>query len=580
MKKFLLLVLIGSILILAVAIVYFWLDRRLPAIPESLTGQVVDSNGPIDGAIVQVQGTPLTTTTDPGGSFTLSGLGGAAPLSITAWAEGYFVGWVTLDPQEPEFDPGQPVTISLKPLFATDNLQYDWFSFEGVEGSASCGLCHRDYEEWLADAHSKAAVNPRFISIYQGSDVQGHEGQLTRWDREGKARIPDPSQGYYGPGYRLDNPQRAGNCATCHTPLASKISNTNNCGWSGCHTDLTAERALQVDDGVIPLHLTGDAAEGISCDFCHKIGNVLLDPETRLPYADKPGILSMRLYRPEEGQQVFFGTLVDVTRRVSYSPLQAKSEYCAPCHYGVFGGVVGHNSVSGGVVIYNSYGEWLDSPYSDPQTGKTCQECHMPALGVNYFVFPEKGGLQRDYATFHDHRMPGASDEQLLQNSVTMESQAQHQEDKLYVEVRVTNDQTGHHIPTDAPIRQMLLVVNAFDADGNRLELVEGPALPAWAGDYAGNPGKAFAKVLRDEWTGEIPTAAYWRPVTIVEDTRLAAMATDVTQYTFILPDAKIAEVEVRLIFRRAFYELAKIKGWDDPDILMEEATIHVGQSR
>src|SRR4030042_1596438 len=111
MKKFLPLVLIGSILILATAIVFYWLDRRLPALPESLTGQVVDSNGPIDGAIVQVQGTPLTTTTDPQGSFTLSGLGGAAPLSITAWAEGYYVGWVTLDPQEPEFDPGQPVTI-------------------------------------------------------------------------------------------------------------------------------------------------------------------------------------------------------------------------------------------------------------------------------------------------------------------------------------------------------------------------------------------------------------------------------------------------------------------------------------
>jgi len=204
----------------------------------------------------------------------------------------------------------------------------------------------------------------------------------------------------------------------------------------------------------------------------------------------------------------------------------------------------------------------------------------MPALGVDFSVFPEKGGLQRDYVPFHDHRMPGASDEQLLQNSVTMESLAGHQGDKLSVEVRVTNDQTGHHIPTDAPIRQMILVINAFDAVGNRLELVEGPALPAWTGDYAGNPGKAFAKVLRDEWTGEIPTAAYWRPVTIVEDTRLPALATDVTQYTFNLPEAKVAKVEVRLIFRRAFYELAKLKGWDDPDILMEEATIHVEQSR
>jgi len=579
MKQALFLLLIGSILILAAAVDFAWLGHH-NQLPESVTGLLVDANGPVGNAIIQVQGTSKTTSTALDGSFILNGLGGAVPLSITAWAEGHFIGWVTLDPVKSEYDLEQGVTITLKPLFTKDNLQYDWFEFEGVEGSASCGLCHREYAEWLADAHSKAAVNPRFISIYSGADVNGNEGQLTRWDREGNAIVPAASEGYYGPGYRLDNPQRAGNCASCHTPQASKISNTVNCGWSGCHTDVTAERAPQVDNGVIPLHLTSDAADGIGCDFCHKIGEVALNPETGLPYADKPGILSMRLYRPEEGQQVFFGTLVDITRRASYSPLQAKSEYCAPCHYGVFGGVVGHNSVSGGVLIYNSYGEWLNSPYSDPETGKTCQQCHMQVVDENYFAFPEKGGIQRDYFGFHNHTMPGASDQQLLQNSVTIKSQAQHQGDQLTVVVQITNDQTGHHIPTDVPIRQMLLIVEAFDADGNRLELVNGQTLPAWAGDYAAYPGKAFAKVLRDEWTGEAPTAAYWRPVTIVEDTRLAAMATDITQYTFSLPVKSTARVEVRLLFRRAFYELAKLKGWDDPDILMEEATIHVETSR
>jgi hypothetical protein len=579
MKKAVFLLLLGSILVLAVALDFAGLGQTYQ-LPESISGLVVGTDGPVGNALLQVQGTPNKTTAAPDGTFTLEGLGGAVPLSITAWAEGYFIGWVTLDPLKPDYDPQQTVTITLKPLFEHDNFHYDWFEFEGVEGTASCGLCHREYKEWLKDAHSKAVVNPRFISIYTGSDVHGNQGKLTTYTGEGKAVIPDPSAGYYGPGYRLDNPQRAGNCATCHTPLASKNDNSINCGWSGCHTDLTAERATQVDYGVIPLHLTGDAADGISCDFCHKVGEVVLDPETDLPYADKPGILSMKLYRPEEGQQVFFGTLLDVTRRVSYSPVQAESEYCAPCHYGVFGGVVGHNSVSGGVVIYNSYGEWLESPYSEPATGKTCQQCHMQVVDENYFVFPERGGIQRDYFDFHDHYMPGASDEHLLQNSVTMQSQAGHQGDQLTVEVKITNDQTGHHIPTDVPIRQMLLVVNAFAADGRQLELVSGPTLPGWAGDYAANPGKAFAKVLRDEWTGEAPTAAYWRPVTILEDTRLPALATDVTQYSFSLPAENVARVEVRLFFRRAFYDLAKQKGWDDPDILMEEATLNVEKSR
>jgi hypothetical protein len=414
--------------------------------------------------------------------------------------------------------------------------------------------------------------------MYQGTNVQGQKGQLTRLGSNGLPLPPDPSQPYYGPGYRLDNPQRAGNCATCHTPVAAKIPNRLNCGWSGCHTDLTIEHSRGViDAAVIPVSLTGSGAEGVSCEFCHKVGDVILDPKTKLPLADMPGILSMKLYRPPDGQQVFFGTLVDVNRRVTYSPLEAKSEFCAPCHYGVFGGVVGTGTVSGGTLIYNSYGEWLDSPYSDPKTGKTCQECHMPVLDdTNFFVFPERGGITRDYVPFHNHRMPGATDETLLQNSVTMTTTAQMRGNQVQVEVSITNDKTGHHVPTDAPMRHLILVVQAVDASGKRLTLGAGPVLPDWSGNYAGQPGQAYAKILRDEWTGETPTAAYWRPVTIVSDTRLAAFATDTSRYTFAAPANGTVTVEAQLIFRRSFQKLAEQKGWNDPDIVMEEETVVV----
>lgn len=573
---------IGIVIILSSLAGFFWLDfektqtnsRNIAF--KNITGIVVDSERPISHALIQLQGTPNKTVSNSDGTFTLTGIRGAGPETITAWSEGYFVGWVTLDPLAPDYDPAQPVQITLKPLYQTDNLDYDWFSFEGVEGTASCGLCHREYEEWLADSHSQAATNPRFISIYRGTNILGEESQPVRWSKDITPLPPDPSLPYYGPGYRLDNPQRAGNCASCHTPVASKIANTNNCGWSGCHTDLTAERAPEVDDGVMPVSLSGDAADGVSCDFCHKIGAVILDPQTNLPYPDMPGILSMRLYRPEEGQQVFFGTVMDVSRRVSYSPLQTQSEYCAPCHYGVFGGVVGDGRVTGGVLIYNSYGEWLESPYSDPETGKTCQDCHMPVSDANYFVFPDKGGLQRDYVDLHDHRMPGASDVDLLQNSVSLSTSTARASNQLTVEVSITNDQTGHHIPTDVPIRQMILVVEAVDANGDPLEIIKGPVLPDYAGDLAASPGKSYAKVLRDEWTGEAPTAAYWRPVTILEDSRLAAMETDTTRYVFELQDGEPATIQVRLIFRRAFQELAQLKGWNDPDILMEEEIIQI----
>lgn len=581
MRKLLYLVGLGLALIFLAIVDFAWMGGMkgvlgAALLPNTLSGVVLDAptNQPVSGAIVQLQGTPLQQITADDGTFRFEGLRGTTPLVITAWQEGYMVGYTT-------YEAGTALTIALKPLFQKDNLSYDWFEFNGIQGSASCAPCHREYDEWQMDAHSQAAVNPRFISIYRGTDIDGNLSQPLRWDENSQPLPPDPNLPYYGPGYRLDEPQRTGNCAACHTPQASKISNTNNCAWSGCHTDLTAERSEQVDTGVLPLHLTGDAADGIGCDFCHKIGEVYLDEQTGLPYADKPGILSMRLYRPAEGEQVFFGTLVDVNRRVAYSPLQSESAYCAPCHYGVFGGVVGHNSVTGGVTIYNSYGEWLESPYSDPESGKTCQECHMPVLeGVDYFVFPEQGGIRRTYADLHDHTMPGAADEQLLQNSVTMTAEAAVGSDGLTVKVSILNDRTGHHIPTDVPIRQMLLVVEAYDAAGSPLPLLAGPVLPGWTGDLTGMAGVYYAKLLRDEWTGEFPTAAYWRPVSIAEDTRLAALATDLSQYTFELPAGTAGSVHVRLLYRRAFYELAELKGWNDPDILMEEATIQVEANR
>jgi hypothetical protein len=544
-----------------------------------IKGVVYDAEGAVSGATVRIRLTENKTLTAEDGSFTLMGVRGTEPVSVTAWAEGYYVGWSNGTPG------GSPITITLKPHYTTDNLDYTWFTFGGIEGSASCAPCHPAYEEWKIDAHSQSAKNPRFLTMYEGTDVDGNQSPPTEY-ADGRAQPPDPDQPYYGPGYKLDYPDRAGNCAACHTPLASSLDPDNTCGWSGCHTEWTAWASDEVPYGIDPTDLTGDAADGVGCDFCHKIGDVYLDPQTDLPYPDKPGISSMRLYRPEEGHELFFGTFDDVTRRVSYLPLEEESAFCAPCHYGVFDGVVGLDEVAGGVVIYNSYGEWLESPYSDPETGQTCQDCHMPTVDYDYFVYPEKGGLRRDPNRIHDHYMPGASDEELLQNSVTMTATADLTENaaggarQVQVDVEIINDKTGHHVPTGAPQRHLILIVKAKDADGQPLSLQGGPLLPDWAGDYAGLPGETYAKILEDEWTGETPTAAYWRPIRLVEDTRIAAFETTTSHYRFALADelTEPVTVEVRLIFRRAFQSLMEIKGWDDPDIVMEEETFVINR--
>jgi hypothetical protein len=234
-------------------------------------------------------------------------------------------------------------------------------------------------------------------------------------------------------------------------------------------------------------------------------------------------------------------------------------------------------------LIYNSYGEWLESPYSDLETGQTCQDCHMPPIGVTHFAIPEAGGLERDPSTIFSHRMPGASDEELLQNAVTMMVDAQREGNKVIVEVNIINDLTGHHVPTDSPLRQMILLVQVKDLDGKLLEQIEGPVVPEWGGVgdpdegyFAGLPGTAYAKILQELWTEVSPTGAYWNPTRLVSDNRIPAMGCDTTRYVFKAPKDREVSINIELLFRRAYIELMDQKGWDAPDILMERETVQL----
>jgi len=157
------------------------------------------------------------------------------------------------------------------------------------------------------------------------------------------------------------------------------------------------------------------------------------------------------------------------------------------------------------------------------------------------------------------------------------------EDDTVVVQVEITNDQTGHHVPTDFPGRHLILLVQARDADGTLLTQLAGPTVPEWGGIgdpgegyYAGLPGKALAKVLEEIWTEITPSAAYWNPTRVLSDNRLAAFATDRSSYTFAAPEDGEVTIEVTLLFRRAFIELMDQKGWDAPDKIMEQQTVQL----
>jgi hypothetical protein len=545
---------------------------------RSMTGVVIDESGPVVGATVRLHLNPNGTTTASDGSFTLVDLPAADVFTVTAWAAGYYINWqrVTAD--------DTPVHLQLNPIYTTDNVEYDWFEEDGLEGSVACGTCHTAYTEWQQDAHAQTATNYRFINLYEGTDINGTQSPLTGYTREGTLAPPDLTQPYYGPGFRLDTPNKTGSCAACHTPMAAKLPTNDGCSWSGCHSMTTAQFSTQVSPGGSPLYLYGDAEEGISCEFCHKIGDVRLDPATQTPYNDAPGILSLVLHRPEAGEDVFYGPVDDVVRpeldhpRDSYLPLQQESAFCAGCHHGVMGGVVADMAVTGGVLVYSSYDEWLKSPYSDPETGQSCQDCHMPPAANDYFVFPEKGGQVREHYQVSSHRMLGTNDEAFLQSAVAMTGTATLADGQLQVTVDLTNAKSGHSVPSGSPLRHLLLVVTARDQDGNALALQAGPTLPTWAGNYANFPGQYYAKVLRDRWTGETPTSAYWREIELVEDTRIAALATSTSRYQFSTPAAQSVTIDIQLIYRRAYQQVIEWKSWPDQDIVMAQQTFTVQQ--
>jgi hypothetical protein len=532
-----------------------------PPFGVSITGTVLDPDGaPLSGATVRIQATVNETRTDDEGRFVLVGLQQGVPVTVSAWKAGYYCASV-----EKVTPPASGITLDMRLVQTNDNPNYQWIS---PTGENSCYSCKPGVTQvWLDnDAHGRSATNIRFLTMYNGTDLSGNQSPLTRYaTSRDYGRIPltpDLARPYYGPGYKLDFPDTAGNCAACHVPGA----------------------AVDASYGTDPNTVSGVNAFGVHCDYCHKVAGVILDPQTGLPYPNMPGVLSQDIRRPfpedTDRYSIFFGTFDDdnVPMEDTYLPLLKESQWCAPCHYGFFWDTL----------VYNSFGEWLASPYSNPLTGKTCQQCHMPAPTVLdgqpiTNVAPGKGGVDRDPMTIPAHTFPGSSSTDLLQNAVTMTVSDNREGDKVTVTVTIVNDRTGHHVPTDSPLRQMILLVQAEGADGAALTQLDGPIVPEWGGVgdpaqgyYAGLPGKAYAKILMELWTEVAPTGAYWNPTRILSDDRIPAFGSDASTYTFAAPAGMGAYVHVTLLYRRAFIQLMDWKGWDLPDIVMDEIRMEI----
>jgi hypothetical protein len=544
---------------------------------NQIQGRVFDHEGiPLGQAVVRIPADAAHVFTKPDGTFQLSIIPESGKTRLTAWKQGYYIAgadWKSSNDY---------VEIILQKHHTKDNAEYKWLEpdrphrnhFKNASSAVGlflantvpfsslfhrlnetmdlgCVDCHGKnmYEEWIGGAHAAGNKNLRFMSMYNGTDIDGNKSSEPRYyisrDYGASPLPPKRTDAYFGPGYKLDFPFSAGNCAACHLPGAA------------------IDRPYDTD----PNDVTGIDRRGSHCDFCHKISDVVLEPGHNIPYENRPGVLSYEFLRPEKGQQIFFGPYDDVDAGTDvYLPLIRKSEYCSGCHDASFWNVP----------IYKSYSEWYQSPYRD--MGITCQHCHMKPDGYTTNFARNRGGLERDPNVIATHRFEGAMDSDLLQHALSLHVQASIVNSQLNLQVLIENDRTGHHVPTDSPLRQVILLVQTTDSDGRQLKMLSGPAIPEWGGvgdpatgNYAGLPGQIYSKVLEELWTGEAPSGSYWMPTRVVLDNRIEAFHADTSYYLFDLLERDQVQVDVKLIYRRAPKKLMEQKKWDTPDILMSQ---------
>jgi hypothetical protein len=491
--------------VVAVSYLYLHQHPRQGSATREVQGSVHDDTGPVAAALVRVQTTDRHTFTDADGRFRLPATAGQR---LTAWKSGYFIAGTDLNTR--------PLALHLTRLPAEDSDAYEWI--DPARGTShNCANCHAEiYQEWSASAHARSATGKHFLDLYRGTD----------WD--GRPHV----------GWSLldEHPLGAGVCAACHAPA------------------IAADDPAQLD----LLQVTGTAAKGVHCDYCHKIADV---GQGTLGLTH--GRFNLKLLRPAPDRDrgtrhLFFGPLDDADQGDdAFAPLYRESRYCASCHEGtVFG-----------VPVYTTYSEWQESPAG--QAGKQCQSCHMRPTGTMNNFAPGHGGRERDPPTLGNHRFFAGSKEEMLRQAVTASAEIAQRGDRSRVAVRVTAKDVGHRVPTGFVDRHLVLVVEGSDRDGKALKALTGPELPPPAGpDLAGQSGRLYAKLLTDaEGAGPVP---FWRTDARVRDNRLTPATPD--ELTFDYPPT-LSQVRVQILYRRFWPEVVRTKHWPVEDIPVLDRT-------
>ena len=172
-------------------------------------------------------------------------------------------------------------------------------------------------------------------------------------------------------------------------------------------------------------------AEGITCDFCHSLKDVNLENEEN-PFVLEVG--KVKLGPNIKGE-------VKV-HDVAYSRLHSDSKICASCH----------EYRPNGVPVMTTYTEWKESVYAEQ--GTNCQYCHMAeSMGEISKNVPGP----REGKIFNHNLAGGHSVIQLKKALALKITGVTRDKDRMTVKVDLTNQGSGHRVPTGIPTRKLVL---------------------------------------------------------------------------------------------------------------------------
>jgi len=499
-----------------------------------ITGMVVDEDtqAPIADAIVRIQKQQTVVKTDENGFFSLDD-SASFPFTLAAGAYGYYNEGVDVA------DAGglsniifemEPVPLEVSPHFPLNE-------------PTQCQNCHPDqYDQWLGSPMQMTGLNQWVFDVYDGMGTPGGGG------------LPDGSGtpgGDNGFVYQRDSVHRIGvpnsDCSACHSPV-HWLTDIENAGM-GTYANPTL-----------------DMQNGVQCEVCHRSFDV---PSNKSNF---PGVTPESFYFVRGKQRVEFGAIGDAlydngVMKPAYNP-QLTAQLCSACHEdNVDVDEDGDFEDAGSVPHETTYSEWQSYvSVVGEESALSCAECHMPTTDADMFCLFVEG---RQPGTIRSHLIRGTTPT-FLENALTLEVQRDAPLGRLNVDVTLTNDKTGHAVPSGVVIRNMILLVEATtmggmvlqQTGGDMVDIIGGVGDPA-LGNYAGLPGNSFYKNMVDQMGNE--GIFYTEAVALASDNRIQAGDSYEGQFQFELPpglSSSEIDVNVRVIYRRSFRYLTLQKGW------------------